>query len=209
MLEPIRTALTKLSAISPDLPWCLLALGLFLLVYAVRKFAPALWLAFEARSPFLPADPEPVLVALHKLYQALPSAFVGLVLPAVISGGDWRKALAGALVGLLPPVMHELAKWAPFLPYRGAVEARPKAPMLLLLLFVVPLSGCSSWKPIARTADGVAEALCAQYFGEKQKLSLEDAARQFCATRRDLDPWIDAVLAAKRNAGPQAAALHP
>jgi hypothetical protein len=85
---------------------------------------------------------------------------------------------------------------------------RMSALVLALGCFGLLLSGCAGWKPIARTADGVAETLCAQFFGEKRGLSLEDAAKQFCSTRADLEPWIESVLAAKREAGPKAAALH-
>src|SRR5262245_21439642 len=106
MLETIRNALTYLSALNPDLPWALLALGVFVLVYMVRKAAPAVWLWFEAKSPALKHldDPTPVLVAVHKAFQALPSVLLGALLPAVISGGDLRQAAAGAVMGLLPPV---------------------------------------------------------------------------------------------------------
>lgn len=122
----IKSALTWLTAISPELPWALLALGCFVAIYICRKFAPKLWLRFEVLSPFVVADPAPVLAALHKAFQAMPSVLIGLVLPAVISGGDWRMALTGGLVGLLPPILHELAKWAPWLPYRGELS-KPKS----------------------------------------------------------------------------------
>lgn len=87
---------------------------------------------------------------------------------------------------------------------------RPVPPAVLALMFfgfvsVVP--ACASWKPVARTADGIAETLCAQFFSEqKPGLTLEEAADQFCATHEDLKPWIDQVLAAKASAGKQALA---
>jgi hypothetical protein len=80
----------------------------------------------------------------------------------------------------------------------------PVPPALLVLAFLgfTNLTACAGWKPIARTVDGAAEALCAQFFAEqKPGLSLEDAAKQFCATEADLKPWIDEVLAAKQAAG--------
>lgn len=84
-------------------------------------------------------------------------------------------------------------------------------PLLVLLVAGLCLSqqACSSWKPVARSADGIAEALCGQFFGEKMSLSIEEAARQFCTTQDDLRPWIDALIAAKREAAPKAQALHP
>jgi hypothetical protein len=69
--------------------------------------------------------------------------------------------------------------------------------------------GCASWKTVVKTADTAAELACAEFFGAKQKLSIEEAAKAFCSTREDLEPWIEAVLAAKREAGPKAAARHP
>jgi len=76
----------------------------------------------------------------------------------------------------------------------------------LALFCVLLLPSCAGWKPVARTADGIAEALCGQFFGEKQGISIEDAARQFCTTQDDLRPWIDSVLAAKRDGGKMALA---
>lgn len=82
------------------------------------------------------------------------------------------------------------------------VGTTPAVVLLLVIGGSLSLSGCASWKPIARTADGLAEAMCAQFFAEqKPRLTLEDAARQFCATEEELQPWIDQVLAAKDKAG--------
>jgi len=76
-------------------------------------------------------------------------------------------------------------------------------PLLVLAFFgFTQVAACASWKPVARTADGLAEALCAQVFAEqKPGMSLEDAAREFCATEADLKPFIAQVLAAKQAAG--------
>lgn len=68
---------------------------------------------------------------------------------------------------------------------------------------------CSSWKPVARTTNDVARVLCGEFFGQKQGIDVEEAAKKFCETRDDLAPWLDAILAAKREAAPKAQALHP
>lgn len=140
-----------------------------------------------------------LLVALGTLPPALEQAksWLDVATALVFAVGAWFTASRGDQRPVEPPA--------------SKVRKAPTSPVMLLCLvltlLVVP--SCASWKPVARTADGVAETLCAQFFGEKRGLSLEDAARQFCATQDDLRPWLDALLAAKREASPKAAALHP
>jgi hypothetical protein len=210
MLEFINAARASLAAINPDLPAALFVVLVFLTVLAIRKLFPGAWEKWAAVVPVLAIDPSPVLVLLSKLWQAVPAAVIGAVLAALQSGADVKATVYGALLALVAPVAHELAK-----NYRGSlgVGTGPlsrRAPPLSMLMLVVLLgfvpTGCAGWKPVARTVDGVAETLCAQFFGEKQKLSLEDAAKQFCATHEELQPWIDQVLAAKREGGKAALA---
>lgn len=120
MPESIKAAALALVA-NAEARWVALVVAIFLIVYLVRKFAPKAWLWFETRSPFVVADPAPVLVALHKAFQAIPSVVLGMVIPAGLTGGDWKAALFGGLLGLLPPLKHELFKWIEWLPYRGAL----------------------------------------------------------------------------------------
>jgi hypothetical protein len=83
---------------------------------------------------------------------------------------------------------------------------------LVTLVFVAcvympGLMGCAvfqSAKPVLRTVDDVATNLCALFFADRQSISVEDAARTFCRTKRQLQPWIDEVLAAQQAAGLQA-----
>lgn len=70
---------------------------------------------------------------------------------------------------------------------------------LIGLLFACHVSACASVKPIARTVFDVAELLCALHFSEKRSISVEEAGEAFCATREQLDPWLDEALAAKRR----------
>jgi hypothetical protein len=72
---------------------------------------------------------------------------------------------------------------------------------ILVFCIAISASGCAMFKPVARTINSAAEFACAEFFSEKQGISLEDAARSFCKTRDQLDPWIDSVLAAKAAAG--------
>lgn len=84
---------------------------------------------------------------------------------------------------------------------------RPLSTLTVVGLLLM-LPSCANWKPIARTTNDVARALCGQFFGEKQGISVEEAAKKFCETRDDLAPWLDTVLAAKQ-AGGKAALARP
>ncbi len=137
-----------------------------------------------------------LLVALGTLPSALEQAksWMDILVALTFAVGAWFTASRGDQ----SPVQ---------LPRRKA----PPLPLLVLCLALplLLLSSCSSWKPVARTGNDVARVLCGEFFGEKQKISVEDAAKKFCETRADLAPWLDAVLAAKREAAPKAMALHP
>lgn len=79
----------------------------------------------------------------------------------------------------------------------------------LLVALALLLPGCAGWKPVIRGVNEIAKDLCVAHFGAKSKLSLEDVAKQFCETRDDLAPWLDAILSAKREAAPIAEARRP
>lgn len=78
-----------------------------------------------------------------------------------------------------------------------------KQAALLVIGFVVAQIGCAAFKPVARTvadlASVVCEGLAAENQAQLQGLSPED----WCAIQRNLDPFIDAVLAARQKAGLQ------
>lgn len=76
----------------------------------------------------------------------------------------------------------------------------------LAVLLAVGLIGCGSGLgPVLSSVDAVARALCAAHYGEKQGMSVEDAARAYCATREAWQPWIGPALQAQK-AGAKAAA---
>jgi hypothetical protein len=93
----------------------------------------------------------------------------------------------------------------------GPVSKRSVPPivMLALCLAVLLLPSCAGLKAVVRSSNDIARDLCVLHFGAKSKLSAEDVAREFCETRDDLAPWLDAVLAAKREAAPIAEARKP
>jgi hypothetical protein len=127
MLTPLKAAWLYLATLNADLPWLCVWASIFLIVYAVRKLAPSAWLAFELHSPVHFADPAPLYAALHKAYQAIPSVLLGIGM-SWLATGDWKKAAIGALVGLVPPLTHEFASWAPFLSYKGELgKIKPKS----------------------------------------------------------------------------------
>jgi hypothetical protein len=78
----------------------------------------------------------------------------------------------------------------------------PVLPVLGLFL-VLLATGCAGSKPYIRTADDAATWACAAFYGQKQGLSLEDAAQTFCKTKAQLQPWIDQLLALERQGLPR------
>jgi hypothetical protein len=89
----------------------------------------------------------------------------------------------------------------------GCKMIGPTKGILFCLAFLLP--SCAGWKPVVRTTNDVARVLCGEFFGQKQGIDFEQAAKKFCETREDLAPWIEALVAAKREAEPKAAARHP
>lgn len=59
--------------------------------------------------------------------------------------------------------------------------------------------GCAAIKPAAVVANDVARDLCALHYGQREGISLDDAAKTFC---QDLRPWLDLVLRAQRDGTP-------
>lgn len=66
------------------------------------------------------------------------------------------------------------------------------------------LVSCASAKPVVRTVNDLAFEACQIYFGQKNSISLEDAAKTFCDTQEKLKPWLDEILAAQQRAGAKA-----
>lgn len=67
-------------------------------------------------------------------------------------------------------------------------------------------TGCAEMKPVARTVNDVARDLCAIFYGKKQGITIDEAARAFCATEKQIAPFLDEVLAAEQRAGMKATA---
>ena len=77
----------------------------------------------------------------------------------------------------------------------------PVLPLLgiCLAFLLLPGASCAEAKPYIRTADDAATWACAAFYGKKQGLSLDEAARTFCKTKAQLQPWIDHLLSLERQ----------
>ncbi len=71
------------------------------------------------------------------------------------------------------------------------------AAILAILLGSFAVQGCAAVKPVLRTVDDMAQALCAQYYADAVGVSFDDAARLYCRTREAWAPWIDPLLKAQ------------
>lgn len=135
MMPDLAKIFAWLAAVDPRLPGvacALIVLAVFLLNYAVRKLFPDAWEWAADLLPFLRGDVGPVLRALRKFWQALPSVIQTAALTALVAGGSVKAAVLGAVLGAAPPVLHELGKWCPIIPYKGAAEVTRDDPNITL-----------------------------------------------------------------------------
>jgi hypothetical protein len=81
--------------------------------------------------------------------------------------------------------------------------------LAVLACLVLPgLAGCGLFTAAgAKTAQEIAHDLCVLHYGKaKPGLSLDDVARTYC---KDIDPWLDSLLAAERLAAAKVKAQQP
>jgi len=61
------------------------------------------------------------------------------------------------------------------------------------------LTACGAFwdnaKPYVQTVDDVAKSMCANYYGETMKISVDDAFKMYCRSRDAFSPWIDPAIA--------------
>lgn len=67
--------------------------------------------------------------------------------------------------------------------------------LALVLVAVTLQTGCAEAKPYLRTANDIAGPLCSLFYSQKQGISVEQAAELFCKTQKQIEPWLDQVLA--------------
>lgn len=161
----------------------LVAYAVALLIRIFRTWKPRLFEEKDGKPAILPAR-----------IQWLPALLLAAATACVdgfASGYSWKITLilviyAAATGGVGAVGVHRVGK-----------ELAGKT--LVLLCLLPALTACAEAKPYLRTADDVASALCAAFFSEKQGISLEQAAETFCRDKRQIQPWIDQVLAMKKN----------
>ena len=141
----------ELEQFHPLAPWVAVTLGIWLAVYAARRWFPRLWLPLtrwpDASTPA------------STIFQALPSVGLGAAWAAFTTpGGDVSDAALGALAGALAPLLHHAIKLAPG-PYQGPLNDAANAAAqrmrfagktgarALLLFGVAFLHGCREFEP--------------------------------------------------------------
>ncbi len=109
-----------LEAINPAAPWLALTLASWLTCLALRKWAPTYRTAFLAWGP--PNG------AIEKIVGSLPIVAASAVVATIGTGGDPWGAALGAVAGLGAPLLHHIAKWLKFIPYRGSLGKETTGP---------------------------------------------------------------------------------
>ncbi len=123
LLTYITPLYNALVAIDPSLPRALFVALVFLTVMAWRKLLPASWIKFSSLIPVSKEDTGWFKETVRKLWQALPSAVLGAVYGALGTGGAVWPTLKLALLGLLAPVIHDVAAR-----YRGTLGTKKNPP---------------------------------------------------------------------------------
>ncbi len=80
---------------------------------------------------------------------------------------------------------------------------------LAITLGLCAAGACAQVKPVIRSAVDIARDLCALVSSERYGISAQDAARMFCATEAQLDPWLQEILAAEQRAAAKAKGATP
>lgn len=109
LLDYISPAYAWLQAIDPSLPRALFVALVFASVLAWRKLSPSTWIKFSGLIKVTDEDASWFKSTMLKLWQAVPAATIGAVYGALGTGGNVAASLKLALLGLLAPVIHELA----------------------------------------------------------------------------------------------------
>lgn len=114
-MNPFAQVRDTIAILHPDAPWVALTLGIWIVQWACRRWAPGLW---QACFRWVPEDTGKMARA---VMMGLPSVVVGAALPAMAAGVDWKAAAVGAAMGALAPVWHHVLRAAPG-PYQGALK---------------------------------------------------------------------------------------
>jgi hypothetical protein len=213
LLDYLSPFYAWLAAINPDLPRALFVMLVFSTVWLIRQYAPNKWEQFANLVGVKSDDTSWLFNELRAAWQMLPAAIIGTIYGVLGTGGDVVESLRLAALALLAPVVHRIAqRYQGRLPEKPARANSVRVGMTMALACILLLPSCAAWKdakPVLRTVDDIARSLCGQFFGEKQGISVEEAARKFCQYRDDYAPWIDGALALKQSGGKAALARKP
>ncbi len=139
------------------------------------------------------------------------------------SGASWQASAlgaVGAIATMAIPAMGlqswvkqgEVLKLLAALPRLLAAFKKSAPPAALLLCGALAVGGgqgCASVKPILKGIDSAATLLCLGAASKAPKEQLAGlSAKEWCAVKRNLQPFIDAALAAQR-AGAEQTGLAP
>lgn len=123
LLHNLLPAYNWLKALDPSLPRALFVALVFVTVMAWRKLSPTTWIKFSSLVPVSDADVSWFKATLRKAWQALPSAALGALYGALGTGGALWPTLKLALLGLLAPVIHDVAQ-----KYQGRLGTKKDPP---------------------------------------------------------------------------------
>lgn len=76
-----------------------------------------------------------------------------------------------------------------------------KSAALLVVGFVVAQVACAAIKPVVRTLADVASLACEELAAQNVDQLKGLSAKDWCAIERNLEPFVDALLAAKQQSG--------
>jgi hypothetical protein len=189
----------------------------------IQAFQLRDWYALAALSVALFVQVIRKMQGTRELWRLVPDGYRWLIpvalgacvgfIQAYQEGKSWQAALIVALGGALGigvPAMgvHAAMKesWTPSNGKANGNGSSNGAAMLLLFALALPIEGCATWKPVARTANDLAREACAIYFSERQGISVEEAARGVCTVRDIVDPFLREILKAQERAGVEALA---
>jgi hypothetical protein len=114
----LQTWRLALESFHPLAPATVLLVAIFGSQYLVRRFIPGVW-EWMANLPFPGGIHKPLVALARKAWQAIPSAALGAFAASFAYGEDPYASIIGAILGLVAPIGHELAKANKSIPYRG------------------------------------------------------------------------------------------
>lgn len=108
LLDYLNPVYAFLAAIDPSLPRALFVAAIFGAVLLWRKISPDTWRAYSNLIPVSDEQTGAFVKVLKKTWQALPSVLMSAIAGALGTGGNVGATVKVTVLGLLPPIIHEL-----------------------------------------------------------------------------------------------------